>query len=206
MVLEQSFGEEHLKVVHAFLFSMLPLGGYVDLFGYTSSDKPQIWDAEKEAVRDYNDEERSVAFCFKPLWQRTLIVAMGPIVNFLLALVVLAGMFIVQGEHSTQPIVYAVAKNTPADQAGLKPLDEIIKLNGKKLERFEDIWEDSWTAGTTMIWTIKRGDEIFDQEITSVPVEYLDKKGIPRTHGRIGATNFSGVLLEEIMGGRRHSY
>lgn len=178
--------------------SLIPLGGYVDLFGYSSSDRPQLWDAGQKKLRDFTSQEKCKAFCFKPLWQRTLIVAMGPIANFLLALLVLAGMFFFSGEKSTLPVIYAVAHNTPADEAGLRPLDRVIKLDGQNLKRFEDAWEKSWTPGTSMVWTIQRGERVFDVPLETIKVEYLDKRGIAREHGRIGATNMMGVLLEEI--------
>lgn len=180
-------------------WSLIPLGGYVDLFGYSSSDNPKLWDHEKKELREFTDKEKKEAFCFKPLWQRTLIVAMGPIANFILAWIVLSLMFFSAGEKSTEAVIYGIAHDTPAHEAGLKPLDKVLKLNGKNLRRFEDVWETSWIADSKMVWTIQRGDNVFDVEITSMAVDYLDKKGIRRQHGRVGATNFFGVQLKEIM-------
>ena len=179
--------------------SLFPLGGYVDLFGYTSSDEPKIWDEENKIVRPFNETEKKEAFVFKPLWQRVLIVAMGPIANFLLAIFILAGIYMVQGQGSTKPVIYGVAKGTAAYEAGLRPLDEVLKMDGQPLQRFEDVWEKSWTPGRKMIWTIKRGDEIFDVELISREAQYMDAKGIPRIHGRVGATNFPGIFLKDIL-------
>lgn len=182
-----------------YALSLIPLGGYVDLFGYSSSSDPKIWDEEKQEARDYTDAERGEAFFNKPLWQRTLIVLMGPLANFILAVLILAALYMVQGQGSTKPVIFGVAKGTAAYEARLKPLDEILLFDGKKLKRFEDIWEKSWTPNTKMVWTIKRGDEIFDVELTSRETSYIDKKGIPRSNGRVGATNFPGIFLKDIL-------
>lgn len=180
-------------------FSMLPLGGYVELFGYDSAPEPMLWDRERQERRAFTAEERKVAFCFKPLWQRALIVAMGPAANFLLAVFILATLYFVSGQGSTRPIIYAVAENTAAYDAGLQPMDEILKLDGEKIVRFEDIWEKSWEPGTSMVLTIRREDKVFDVPITSRRISYYDSKGIYREHGRVGATNFPTVKLEQII-------
>ena len=179
--------------------SLLPLGGYVELFGYDSAPEPMLWDREKRERRAFTEQERAVAFCFKPLWQRMLIVAMGPLANFLLAILILSSLYFVGGQGSTRPIVYAIAHGTAAEDAGLRPMDQILKLDGKKIRRFEDIWEKSWSPGADMVWTIRRGDKVFDLPIKSRSVSYHDAKGIYREHGRVGATNFPSVAFDQII-------
>jgi regulator of sigma E protease len=180
-------------------FSMLPLGGYVELFGYDSAPEPMLWDKEKQERRPFTEAERKEAFCFKPLWQRTLIVAMGPMANFILAVLILASLYFVSGQGSTRPIIYAVAEGTAADDAGLEPMDEILKLDGEEIVRFEDVWAKSWEPDTAMVFTIRRGDEVFDVPVISRRVSYHDGKGVYREHGRVGATNFPIVKLEQII-------
>lgn len=181
-------------------FSLIPLGGYVELFGYDSAPEPMLWDREKQERRPFTDEERKVTFCFKPLWQRILIVAMGPVANFVLAVFILATLYFVSGQGSTRPIIYAVAENTAAHDAGLKPMDEILKLDGKDIVRFEDVWEKSWDPGTDMVFTIRRGDNILDIPVTSRRISYYDEKGVYREHGRVGATNFPTVNMDSVVG------
>lgn len=180
-------------------FSLLPLGGYVELFGYDSAPEPMLWDKEKQERRPFTDDERKVAFCFKPLWQRVLIVAMGPAANFLLAVAILAALYFVSGQGSTRPIIYAVGEDSAAYDAGLEPMDEILLLDGERIVRFEDVWEKSWKPETSLVFTIRRGNEVFDVPVTSRRVAYHDGKGVYREHGRIGATNFPSVKLEEIL-------
>ena len=66
----------------------IPLGGYVKFFGdrnvFSQSDQEEI-------LKKYNEEERKKLFVLKPLYQRSLIVAAGPIANFILAIFIPIG-------------------------------------------------------------------------------------------------------------------
>lgn len=180
-------------------WSMYPLGGYVALFGYDSAPDPTLWDHEKQERRAFTDAERRQAFCFKPLWQRAVIVASGPLANFVLAVVILSALYMTQGQGSTKAIVYAVGMDSAAGDAGLQPLDEIVALDGRKIARFEDVWEKSFTPNQHMVWTIRRGETVLDVALVSRPVVYRDEKGIYREHGRTGATNFPAVKIDHVM-------
>lgn len=113
----------------------IPLGGYVkfkgDLNGASMPDD--------EAAAAMSAEERQTAFQFKPLWQRAAIVAAGPIANFILAFFVFLASFMMQGQHVIDPVIETVVAGTPADQAGIKPGDRIIAINGDKTVTFEDV-------------------------------------------------------------------
>lgn len=124
---------------------------------------------------------------------------MGPAANFLLAVAILAALYFVSGQGSTRPIIYAVGEDSAAYDAGLEPMDEILLLDGERIVRFEDVWEKSWKPETSLVFTIRRGNEVFDVPVTSRRVAYHDGKGVYREHGRIGATNFPSVKLEEIL-------
>ena len=66
-------------------FCVIPLGGYVKFFG----DRNVFSEAEqKEVLKKYNKNDQKKLFITKPLYQRTLIVAGGPLANFLLAILI----------------------------------------------------------------------------------------------------------------------
>lgn len=114
-------------------FSMIPLGGYVKMFGDAdASSRPG--DAS-----GLSEEERSYAFQSKRLSQRTAIVAAGPIANFLFAIVVLAGVFATVGQPYTPPVVGQVQQESAAQEAGFQAGDRIVALNGDSIERFEEV-------------------------------------------------------------------
>jgi regulator of sigma E protease len=112
---------------------LLPLGGYVKMFGdadaasATASGQPMT------------PEERAQAFCHKRVGQRAAIVVAGPAANFLFAILGLAGMFMALGQPVTQPVVGMVHPGTAAEAAGLKAGDRITAINGRAVERFQDI-------------------------------------------------------------------
>ncbi len=104
--------------------SALPLGGYVRMAG----DNPS--------------EERTGApdeFLSKPRWQRVLIALAGPTTNLLLAIVLMAGIFVRGGQqplYADKPVVIAgVVKDSPAQTAGLQPGDRIVSFAGLQESR-----------------------------------------------------------------------
>jgi regulator of sigma E protease len=99
--------------------SGLPLGGYVKMAG----DNPL------EERRGDPDE-----FLSKPRWQRVLIALAGPAMNVLLAVVILAGVYMhgsKQPAYLDRPMVLAgVLPGSTAEKAGLAAGDRVVKING----------------------------------------------------------------------------
>ena len=112
----------------------LPLGGYVKFAG----DMSPASEPTKEWL-SLSAEERNKTFQAKPVWQRFIIVAAGPFVNFLFAILVYVAMFASYGEPRTPPVISAVSQGSAAERAGLRPGDRIVEINGQGIERFEDI-------------------------------------------------------------------
>lgn len=117
-------------------FSWVPLGGYVKFWGdETAASTPDI-DA-LESVK--NDPERSRCFHFKPLHQRALIVAAGPIANFIFATFVFAALFSIYGESRIGTRIGEVLAGTPAAAAGILPGDRITAIDGDPITEFDEI-------------------------------------------------------------------
>lgn len=112
----------------------MPLGGYVKFAGdmNPASTPTDEW-------LQLPAEERNGTFQAKPLWQRFIIVAAGPLTNFLVAIAIFAGFFLAFGEPRTPPVINFVAENSAAAAAGLRPADRITQVGGRTVERFEDI-------------------------------------------------------------------
>jgi len=112
----------------------LPLGGYVKFAGdmNAASQSDPAW-------LELPPAERNRAFPAKPLWQRALIVAAGPIVNLLFAALILAGFAFAYGENMTPAQVGAVAAESAAARAGLQPGDTILAIDGQRIEAFPQL-------------------------------------------------------------------
>jgi len=115
-------------------FGWLPLGGYVKFAGDMdpSSRADPAWLALPA-------EKRAETFQAKPVWQRALIVAAGPLTNLLLALIILGGFAVAYGDLRTPPVVGEVQAHSAAASAGLKRGDRIVAVDGRSIATFETL-------------------------------------------------------------------
>src|ERR1700686_4093164 len=102
----------------------IPLGGYVKFFG--DENAASMPDPERLAGMD--DAEKSQSFVFQPVAKRAAIVVAGPMANFLLAIVIFAGIFMFYGKQSMTARVDSVQ----ADSAG-QPLNITVDRKGTQL-------------------------------------------------------------------------
>mgnify|MGYP001235341543 CR=1 FL=1 len=117
-------------------FCLIPLGGYVKFFG----DRNVFSQAEQEELlKKYSKEDQKKLFVTKPLYQRSLIVAGGPLANFLLAILIFTFINIFVGKDFTQPKIEEITINSPAEKAGLKKNDIIIGINDNKVESILEV-------------------------------------------------------------------
>ena len=112
--------------------SVLPLGGYVKMYGMSP-------DARAEAASAGDVFRPGEAYCEKPVWQRAIVAAAGPVANFLLAVVLFGVLLGVAGRQVPLPVVGEVIADSAAAHAGLRQGDEIRAVNGMKITVFEDL-------------------------------------------------------------------
>jgi len=109
----------------------IPLGGYVKFFG----DRNVFSESEQqEVINRYKDEDKKRLFILKPLYQRSLIVAAGPLANFVLAILIFVIINMIAGKDMTPAVIDEVVKDSPAFVAGMKKNDTIIFIDNKKVE------------------------------------------------------------------------
>ena len=114
----------------------IPLGGYVKFFG----DRNVFSQSEqKEIINKYNETDRQKLFILKPLYQRSIIVAAGPLANFLLAIVIFAMINMFVGKDMTPAVIDEVQTDSPAYMAGLKKNDKIIFIDNKKIQSILEV-------------------------------------------------------------------
>ena len=109
----------------------IPLGGYVKFFG----DRNVFSESEQqEVINKYDEEDRKKLFILKPLYQRSIIVAAGPLANFVLAILIFVIINMIAGKDMTPAVIDEVVKDSPAFVAGMKKNDKIIFIDNKKVE------------------------------------------------------------------------
>lgn len=101
-----------------FALCAIPLGGYVKMLD------------ERDSEVLVTDANRFESFNAQPVRNKLAIVAAGPAANFLLAIVVLFGLFL-RGETGLAPVIEAVAAGSTAEQSGLAIGQEIIAVDGE---------------------------------------------------------------------------
>jgi regulator of sigma E protease len=127
----QSIASWHDRLGTQWRISWLPLGGYVKMHGQESPEEVS------EEVRASWKPGRT--FHEKSVLSRAIIVAAGPLANFILAMVLFAGLFMVVGRPVTSPVIGEVLPNGAAARAGLLANDRIEAIAGQPIRSFEDI-------------------------------------------------------------------
>jgi regulator of sigma E protease len=113
----------------------LPLGGYVKFHGDANGASM----ADDAAIATMPTEERNVTFAGQPIWKRASVVAAGPIANFILAIVILTGVFYFYGRAVLTPRVNGVTPGGAAEAAGFKPGDLVLEIDGQPISSFSDL-------------------------------------------------------------------
>jgi regulator of sigma E protease len=143
--------------------SVLPLGGYVKMFG--DSDPSSNPDYKK--LDNMSFKEKRHAFHFKPLSHKAAIVSAGPIFNYILAILIMSVMFSIYGMPSTTPTVGKVSEESPAYDAGLREGDIILKVDDTVIETFEDLRQIiALNTEKKMIVEIMRNEKRSEIELT----------------------------------------
>jgi regulator of sigma E protease len=110
--------------------SALPIGGYVKMLDARDPSTGPI--EEKELAREFTGQN---------VWKRIAIVAAGPLANFLLAVVVLAGLYM-HGKEEPGTRLRPMAQATAAYQAGIRGGDLVTAVNGRAVQSWAELrWE-----------------------------------------------------------------
>ena len=163
----------------------IPLGGYVRFYGDDSAASTP----DQETLEKMNEAERSVSFFYKPVGQRAAIVAAGPIANFILAILIFAGIFMFYGKQASPARVNTVFPGSAAAEAGFKTGDLVLTIDGKKIETFTDMQRIvAINPDVTLDFVIDRDGREMTLKATPKLDEHKDRFGNLLRVGRLGIT------------------
>jgi regulator of sigma E protease len=160
------------------------LGGFVKMAGELPGDE------------NANDPR---GFLAKPRWQRMIIVVAGPLMNVVLAVGLLTGLYMVKYQKVVDAdngaVIGSVMPNTPASRAGILEGDRIVKLDGKRNPTWDDVvLKEIESASRPMHVTVERSGKDVDATVTPV----LDERsGV----GSAGWTEKGEVQLGPVTAG-----
>jgi len=168
--------------------SWIPLGGFVKFFGDSDgASKP-----DREAVARMSAADRGVAFPLKPLWQRSLVVAAGPIANFVLAFVILTLFFMIVGRVLTPANVTEVVPHSAAEASGIRAGDVIVAIDGESIASYEEIQQIiSVSAGIRLPIVVSRKGHLLTLYATPRETEVTDAFKNKMRVGQLGIRNIS---------------
>ncbi|MGH9517230.1 MAG: RIP metalloprotease RseP [Terriglobales bacterium] len=162
----------------------LPFGGYVKMSGENPMDE------RSGDPREFMSHSR---------WHRFLIAIAGPVMNILLAIFLLTGVYMVHYEHPAYldeaAVVGWVEHGSPADKQGIKPGDRIVQIDGVQNPTWEQVEiKQLLSADQPLSYTVQRGDQ--DIKGTVVPVSVSNSGA-----GAAGWTPYVPVVIGDVEPG-----
>ena len=175
----------------------IPIGGYCALAGEDN---------------EYDDQEKvpkEKRLNAKPVWQRFLVMVFGAGNNFLLAIILLFIIAIGWGATTNDAIVSELVKNNPAEKAGIKVGDKIVKINGHKIKSSDDVslYIQIEAKSKPITFTVERDGETLDIGVKPIKEEVegstVYRVGIisqgKTEHGLIPAIKYTFTKLASLI-------
>ena len=148
---------------------LLPVGGYVAMEGEGSPESNQAErarDGQPEAAAENPippDQRTGIPFPEAAIWKRAIVMAAGPLMNFVLGFVVLVGLIAFRSEPIASRIIYEVEEGALCGQTGLQAGDEIVAVNGRRCFVTNDIlYELARTRDTQADFTVRRDGRLLE--------------------------------------------
>ncbi|MCH9753428.1 MAG: RIP metalloprotease RseP [Alphaproteobacteria bacterium] len=159
----------------------IPLGGYVKFLGDL--------DATSTKSTKLTSEEKKYAFSEKSLLAKSSVAIAGPFANFLFGIIVFATFFFTYGTLVSSTEIQTISSGSPAENIGLRSGDYIVKIEGDKVESFQEVATHiSMHPGIEISITVKRNDTLINKRVTPESVEVIDAIGKKNKIGRLGVT------------------
>ncbi|MCU6433608.1 RIP metalloprotease RseP [Undibacterium sp. Jales W-56] len=153
--------------------SILPLGGYVKML-----------DAREQDLSSLSEQDLKREFGRQSVWKRIVIVAAGPVANFLLAILLFTGLY-VHGVSEPVSKIRVPSSHSQAYEAGLRHGDVIVSVNGQAIQTFSELRWKLLQLGlekTNAQIGVKRANfdnsALLDQRVFDLPLSQLSNKDL----------------------------
>ncbi len=110
----------------------LPLGGYVSIYGQEDMFNRKKYNALPKAKKVGH-------YLSVPAWKQFIIIGAGVFMNFMLAWFIYSADFMFRPRNIQLPVVGQVVRDSVAFQAGIKPGDVIMKIDGANIENWGEL-------------------------------------------------------------------
>ena len=183
---------------------LLPIGGYVAMEGEGSPESNAAQrerDAaggageaeEEDGLESWNpippEQRTGIPFPEAAIWKRAIVMAAGPLMNFVLGFAVLLGLIALRSDPIASRVIYSIADGALCGQTGLQAGDEIVAVNGRRCFIANDIlYELVRTQNTQADFTVRRDGKLV--QLPGVRFDsYTDENGNARMN--IGFTVYA---------------
>jgi regulator of sigma E protease len=168
-----------------------PIGGYVRYAGDDNAasvpDTDDLDALRRHVLATEGPEALARYHQFKPVWQRAIIAAAGPAANFILSIALFSALLGIFGEPVLPARAVAVLPGSPAQAAGFRPGDVILKAAGRSVHSFGDVRQVViMRAGVPVRFTVLRGGAEVQLVATPAPTPTDDGFGGKMAIGQIG--------------------
>jgi len=156
-----------------YVIGATPLGGYVQIAGMI----------DEVGMGDGSDDEEEIKpdeFRGRPVWQRMIVITAGVIFNAILAVLIYTGMAWNYGENvvpvDSVPGIY-IEEGSAAHQIGLQTGDQLVGVNGKKVEYFNQLLSPSALTERNLSFMVNRDGEIITIDTPSDFLDIINREG-----------------------------
>lgn len=170
-----------------FTLRAIPMGGYVKPLDENT--------CPTEEWNQFSEEDKKRAFSHVPKWKKFLMVAGGPLSNFILAFVLLTGVYMYYGNDGVKPVIKEIAPNSLFSQTPLQKGDEIVAIDGTTVKM-------NHTAMALLLQTVM-SNQNFDITVKNnngthtynIPTKNLNYDGLLNSQ-----EDFHGLTLQNTIG------